>query len=112
MNAGAECRVPVCRLQNHVVAPVVNRSVIFFIFFLCKKYNNARVCNIRCDKFMTSGLIDLTLQFNLPFLIPFKLQYVTKSHIKMQSAVKNRFSRVSRNTSIVLGPSRSRSTLL
>ena len=54
---------------------------------LCKNMIK-RVCNNRCDKFMKTALIDLTLQLNLRFPIPFKLQYVTKSHIETQTAVK------------------------
>ena len=114
MNASAECRVPVCRLLNHGPI-VNRSAIFFFFFFFfftfflffflflhsffyfynqykhlkwhtcVKKYDKARVCNNRCDKFMTSGLIDLTLQFNLRFPIPFKLQYVRKSHIKTPS---------------------------
>ena len=33
MNAGAECRVPVCRLLNHVVA-----AIFFFFFFFFNQY--------------------------------------------------------------------------
>ena len=63
MKAGAECRVPVCRLLNHVVASVVAAIFLFFFILflqsiltpqmanLCKKkYDEARVCNNRCDK--------------------------------------------------------------
>ena len=59
--------------------------LLYFYFYNQTKYDKARVCNNRRDKFMTSILIDLTLQFNLRFPIPFKLQYITKSHVKTQS---------------------------
>ena len=37
MNAGAECRVPVCRLLNLVVALVVAAN-FFFIFYFYNQY--------------------------------------------------------------------------
>ena len=54
-----------------------------------------------------SDRLDLTIPDTLQASVCYK-----KSYQNAESAVKNRVSRVSRNTSIFLGPSRSRSTLL
>ena len=49
MNAGAECRVFVCRLLIHVVAPIVNRSAIFFYFLFLQSVLTTQMAHL-CKK--------------------------------------------------------------